>query len=159
MGANRIGMRETMPTDDVSALARLREKLAGMTPGRWFVGETEPRLPITNSQPWSGALPVNSDPGTTVVWTTRGGEEEANATGIVASVSIARFVADEENVERVARALYQQEVARSAGVSMALTALQGAPVKDHMEPFEDCAETTWLPDARAILDLIARASQ
>ncbi len=45
--------------------------------------------------------------------------------------------------ERVARTLYAQEKARSAG---------GA-----MEPFEECAETTWYLDADAILALLPPA--
>lgn len=55
-----------------------------------------------------------------------------------------------EIVEKGALVLYQQEAARSANATRLAQGINPAAV-DHMEPFEACADTTWRPDAKAVL--------
>lgn len=54
-------------------------------------------------------------------------------------------------VERVARALYARELERARHCEAVLSQARGAPIKDTMEPFEDCKEA-WLGDARAAIE-------
>lgn len=55
-----------------------------------------------------------------------------------------------EIVEKGALVLYKQEAARSANATRLAQGINPAAA-DHMEPFEACADTTWRPDARAVL--------
>lgn len=56
----------------------------------------------------------------------------------------------EKIVEAIALALYQCEAKRSKAVTHVVQGINPAAI-DYMEPFEDCADTTWRPDARAAL--------
>lgn len=54
-------------------------------------------------------------------------------------------------IEAAARALYERERERANHCSDILTIAAGKPVKDHMEPWEECREF-YLGDARAAME-------
>lgn len=58
-----------------------------------------------------------------------------------------------EMVERLARALYAREKARSDHADAILSTVKGAPVKVGMEPWEECAEI-FIGDATAALQAL-----
>lgn len=72
------------------------------------------------------------------------------ATVFSTNLTRALFSNPDKTVEALARVLWDRERIRSehAGSIISSTGLA-------IEPFEDCADTTWRPDARAILTRIA----
>lgn len=68
-----------------------------------------------------------------------------------AAVRLARAMVSEEAVEKVARALWDRERIRS---EVAGSIISGSGLA--IEPFEQYADTTWRPDARAALEALAQ---
>lgn len=55
----------------------------------------------------------------------------------------------------IARTLYEQEAKRSA-LATKIAQQINPRARDHMEPFEACADV-WFDDAKAVLDAISKA--
>ena len=57
----------------------------------------------------------------------------------------------EDMITRAAKALYDCESVRAGHSAKVIAGIARGPRDVGIEPFEECAETTWLPDARHAL--------